>query len=548
MKKIVLIAGVCLSSLVAVHAQQDSTLNRTVIVENEYNPTVMDASKINVMPKVDEPKATKRNIDYATSLRPVSSWNYQAMSPVVREWETDKAYRGYLRAGYGNNGNADVKAGYLWDMTAKDRLNLSASLDGWNGDMPDGYVLDWKSRLYQTKIGLDYRHAFKKVDFLLGGSFRSQVFNYMPNPVSSLPASEIFDRQTQTLANVYLGLASTDENLPVQYTGEIGLNYWKQKYPTRIGEGNEKTVYAKANVWKAMDNQQFGVAADFRNYLYSMDDMEDATSLEVNPYYTWKNENVRVRLGAHVDWWSGAEDKVMFSPDVQLEYVFADSYVLFAKASGGRENRSLYDWAEITPYGVWRGGGIHPTYVNLDASVGLNASPMEGLWFQVAGGYQIRKDDWCYGESFGHELLYSGVLDKIDTKVAYGIAELKYDYKDNWGLSLKGTYYNWKISEWDWTGISEATALEFKPELELNAEAHFQVMTGLKIHAGYDYVKRYKGLVDPVNDLHAGAAYELLNNLQVFANVHNLLDKKYLRMDAYPAQGIHLLAGISLRF
>ena len=104
MRKIAIVASMCLFSWITAFAQQDTTMNRTVIVENEYNPTVMDASKINVMPKIEEPKAAKKNIDYATSLRPVSSWSYQAMSPVVREWETDKAYRGYLRAGYGNIG------------------------------------------------------------------------------------------------------------------------------------------------------------------------------------------------------------------------------------------------------------------------------------------------------------------------------------------------------------------------------------------------------------------------------------------------------------
>ena len=51
MKKIAIIAFVGLLPLSAVYAQQDSTLNRTVVVENEYNPTVMDASKINVLPR-----------------------------------------------------------------------------------------------------------------------------------------------------------------------------------------------------------------------------------------------------------------------------------------------------------------------------------------------------------------------------------------------------------------------------------------------------------------------------------------------------------------
>ena len=129
----------------------------------------MDASKINVLPKVEEP--------YATSIRPMSNWTYQAMSPMVRDWEPDAAYRGYFRAGYGNNGNVDARLGYLWDISKKDRLNLEASLNGWNGELTDLNDMDWKSRLYNTRVGLDYKHAFKKVDLMLGGAYRSQVFN-----------------------------------------------------------------------------------------------------------------------------------------------------------------------------------------------------------------------------------------------------------------------------------------------------------------------------------------------------------------------------------
>ena len=39
--------------------EKDSTLNRTVVVENQYNPEVMDAFKVNVMPEVEE--AAKAN-------------------------------------------------------------------------------------------------------------------------------------------------------------------------------------------------------------------------------------------------------------------------------------------------------------------------------------------------------------------------------------------------------------------------------------------------------------------------------------------------------
>lgn len=546
MKKIAIIAGICLFQLGKTYAQQDTTMNRTVIVENEYNPTVMDASKINVMPKVEEPKTAKRNIDYATSLRPVSSWSYQAMSPVVREWETDKAYRGHLRAGYGNNGNVDVKAGYLWDMTSKDRLNMVVLIDGWNGTLKDVSAMDWKSRLYHTKVGLDYRHAFKKVDFLLGGDFRSQVFNYMANPVAS--ATKGNDKQHQTLGHVYLGLASTDKDLTIQYKGEVGLNYFKQKYPTLLAEGDEKTFYLKGDIWKPLGDQSFGLKFDFNNYLYSMQEMEDDMSLELNPYYSMKGENVRIHLGAHVDWWSGSEDKVKFSPDVSLEYVFSGSYVLYAKAVGGRENRSFYEWTHLTPYWAPLSHAFYPTYVLFDASAGLMASPANGFWFNLTGGYQVREDDLCLGLELSRTPIAYTTFYQGKTKAAYGSIELKYDYKDLFGISVKGTYYNWKWEDSRESLLDESMALALKPEIELNANVDFKVLERLKVNVGYDYVKRYKGVFEPINDLHAGAAFELLDNVQVFGHVHNLLDKDYFRADAYPAQGLNVLAGISLRF
>lgn len=545
MRKIAIVASLCLFSWITAFAQQDTTMNRTVIVENEYNPTVMDASKINVMPKIEEPKAAKKNIDYATSLRPVSSWSYQAMSPVVREWETDKAYRGYLRAGYGNIGNVDVKAGYLWDMTPKDRLNLAVSVDGWNGDLKNRAGEDWNSRLYNTKLGLDYRHAFKKFDFLLGGSYRSQVFNYMWNSLEKY--TEAGDRQHQTLGNVYLGVASTDEELAVQYQGEVGLEYFSQKYPSVMEIENEKNFYLKGDIWKVFDEQSFGLKFDFKNYLYSPKDMVDATSLELNPYFNKQGDVFRIRLGGHIDWWSGAQDKVKFAPDVNLEYVFSESYVLYAKAVGGRENRSFYELTDLTPYWGWHSIFLNPTYVLFDASAGLMASPMNEFWFNLTGGYLVREDDLCFSLDTSYPRQYANFR-QGKTKAAYAGLELKYDYKDMFGLSLKGTYYKWEWEDTRALQVDETVALALKPEMELSVNVDFKVLEGLKVNAGYDYVKRYKGLVSPISDLHAGATYELLDNVQVYARLHNLLNKDYFRMDAYPAQGMNVLAGVSLRF
>lgn len=537
MKKIVILIGMGLLSCIAMFAQQDTTLNRMVIVENEYNPTIMDASKINVMPKMEDPKVTKKNINYATSLRPVSAWDYQVMAPVVREWDSDSAYRGYLKAGYGNIGNVDLKAGYLWDVTTNDRLNVAASLDGWNGTLHASDELEWDSRLYTTDVNLDYKHSFKKMDLMLGGGMRSQVFNYMGQS----------DRQHQTLGNAYLGLQSSDKEIPIQYATEIGFNYLKMKYPvSSLEEGNENNLYVKGNVWKPLEaSRMAGLNFKLDNYSYSSSKMEGATSVELNPYYTIHGEAWKLHLGAHVDWWSGEDNDLDVSPDVQAEYVFSNSYVVYAKAGGGRIVRSFRELTSITPY--WLTNALSATYVSLDAAMGLKASPVNGLWIDLSGGYQIRKND--YASVIMHPENSSSFFTGFEqgkSKVFYGGAELKYEYKDWFGFGVKGIYYNW-----EWNNARELATnapLWLLPELEVKVEAEAKVMDGLKVNAGYDYVKRCEGVYKPIADLHIGATYAIWENLHLFANINNLLDKEYARPDAYPAQGFKFLAGLSLQF
>ena len=544
MKRIAMIAGLGMMTLTAAYAQQNNTeLERTVVVENQYNPTVMDASKINVLPKVEEPSVPKSNIDYVTSLRPVTAWNYQTMSLMPREQMADMIYRGWLRAGYGTYGNVDVKAGYEGYVSPKDRLGVAASLDGWNGKLSGLNEEDWTSRLYDTRLGVDYRHSFRKMDLALGGYYRSQVFNYLYPFLADAPAG----KQHQTMANAHVGLASTDSNMPVSFTGEIGMNYFKQKYPAGVEAGSESDFYVKGDVLAPFMGQYFGLAFDLNACSYAMGEMKNSTSLEMNPYYRFEYGDWRIRVGAHLDWWSGAESRMNFSPDLNAELTFLDSYVLYAKAGGGRENRSLMELTDVTPYWMLAQSYLIPTYVSLDAQLGLKASPANGWWFNLAAGYQVRKDDLFFG--MANEKGLMAAFAQADSKVAFGSAELKYDYKDLFDCALKATYYHWDLSQPKAQDEqTKQVSLALKPELEVNAEVGMKPMAGLRVNVGYEYVKRCEGLYAPVSNLYVGADYALLKNLSVFGQVHNLMNKEYVRADAYPAQKMNAMVGLSLRF
>lgn len=538
MKKIAIIVFACILLLPAAYAQQDSTLNRTVVVENEYNPTVMDASKINVLPKMEEQAVAKKGIEYATDLQLVSDWNYEEMPPFVREWSAAHADRGYIRGGYGNYGNMDFKAGYVWDMTGKDRLQLGASINGWNGMFKDTDEMDWKSRFYSSRFRLEYSHTFSKAILNLGGHFGSQTFNYLPL------AEEASAKQTHTLGDFFIGLASVDEALPLQFRVQTGARYFGVKYPLKYVKptnfGKEAEIHTLGDVWGRLSGKRrLGIAFQMDNLMYSEDGlMNNRTSLCLNPYYVLEDDNWRVRLGIHVDWLSGDDSGVDMAPDVKMEYVFSDSYVFYLHVLGGRELNDFHRLNSLSPYWyMYR--SLPDTYVTMDAKAGLKGSPMEGVWFNVFGGYKIIKNELFYDLSLGRTFFCDD-----DAKVPYAGAEVKYGYKDLFDFSVKGMYCSWSPNG-NWTGGDIGKR---KPELELDFRADVCVFSGLRIHAGYEYVKRKESQIAPVSNLYTGACYEFLSRLSVFAHVDNLLNKTYTYESGYPAEKLNVLAGLSLKF
>lgn len=104
------------------------------------------------------------------------------------------------------------------------------------------------------------------------------------------------------------------------------------------------------------------------------------------------NDSWRVHVGANVDLSFGNGKAVRVSPDVKAQYVFSDSYVLYAKATGGRQ---LNDFRRLETYNPYLDPGqeVKDTYEQLNAGLGFKASPTPGLWFDIFGGYQNLKDD-----------------------------------------------------------------------------------------------------------------------------------------------------------
>lgn len=545
------------SQLMAQNTQpKDTTMNRTVIVEQEYNPDIMDASKVNVLPKVEEPTVSKKDVEYATTFFPATSIPNDMMRPYVGTEVQPGSYPGYIRAGYGNYGNLDFLANYLFRLSDRDKLNVRFQMDGMDGKLTmPGQDEKWKAYYYRTRANVDYIHQFNKVDFNVAANFGLSNFNLAPQE----PGKQKF-----TSGDFHLGLKSTDENYPVQFRAETNLMIYNRQnnntffFNEAIGETQ---VHTKGLVSGAIsDEQSINIGLDMRNLIYDKDFMlpdespvyENRTALALNPYYELNSDSWNLHVGASVDLSFGSGKSFRVSPDVVAQYIFSDSYVLYAQATGGKLVNDFRRLETFSPYAL-PVRSIQDTYEQFNASLGFKMCPYPGLWLNLYGGYQDLKDDLYQVNSEvdnnagpeGPMMPYRFLdLGFTNSNNFYAGMKISYEYKDIIALSAAGTYRNWDAKA--------EYALFLKPTAELNFNIDFRPIKGLNINLGYDYIGRSKveGIekVAAVSDLHAGASYNVFKGVSVYARINNILNKKYQYYLGYPTEGLNFLGGLSFRF
>lgn len=542
--------------LVAQNAN-DSTLNRTVVVENQYNPEVMDAFKVNVLPKLEEPTVEKKNIEYASTPQPLTVWPFVPMDVITTPQQQRLAQRGYFRASYGNRNNVDVKASYQWNLSSADRLGIMGSVYGFCGKM-DGYGINseqWDSRLFRTDLSADYKHDTDKICFSLGGNFVSQVFSYMP-VYTSLTA------QRFTMGDGYIGITSRKDAMPVEFGVQAGMKLFDASHELPLMYAlSEKHFFASGYMGGRLhdlSSQKVQVEISFNNLSYNEGEsgirwQPNYMQIMANPWYEFCNDAIRLRLGGKATWQNKAGSGFMFAPDIQFDLKFADTYRFFVYAGGGPELNTMRRLNQLSPY--WSREKSNPlitTNTAIDASLGVEGSPRPGVSFSLSGGYKYVQNDlfvnptpWIEPSSTN---LFHTFIEQDDSQLFYLNGTISYGYKDLFELSAEGTYYSWMLS-----ADKKNQLLFLKPELKFNLSFRAKVYREFYAHVQYQYESRVNitsslGRADAINNLMLSAGYEFVRSLNVFVRLDNVLNQNYLTSVGYLGQGFNAMAGLSVRF
>ncbi len=556
------------TSIKAQEQSKDTTHIRTVVVEQEYNPTLMDASKVNVLPPVEEPKVTKKEVVYDTKFSPSYMFPKTSIEPFMGTETLKKANPGYIRFGYGNYGNIDSRLNYLFSISPRDQLNVDFSLMGMNGELELFNGNKWDARYYKTNAGINYQHQFSGANLNLGGNFGLSNFNYHneilmgihydPTEPPIIDPKTSIDKQKFTDASFLVGVETTNSDLPLQADVNMSFNHysrqndWLDKTATKenIEANKESKLQTAADVFAPInDESRIGVFFTMNNFFYSSDSIENYTTTDFNPYYEYQDDHWKMRLGAHVDLAFNFGKSVNVAPDVYIAYLFSDSYMLYVTATGGRQVNDFRRMETLNPYALLS-RRLEDTYEQVNASIGFKASPTAGLWINLFGGYQnLKKDVFQHNESLVpvtdvNSLYLWEDLDQTNSNNVFAGATFSYSYKNLVDLTLSGIYRNWSVDN--------DLALLMKPLFDLDFRTVFRPISPLDIELGYRYIHRTESNLmkrfDPVSNLHAEVTYRLYKGASIYVKADNILNQDYQYFYSYPTEGINFVGGVKFLF
>ena len=446
---------------------------------------------------------------------------------------------GYLRVGYGNYGNLDARADYLFRFSAKDQLRLTLDVDGTDGKLDRGEGWDkWNAYDYHTRAAVDYIHRFQRVDLDAAARFGLRNFNRLPDMAPG--------KQKFTSGDVHIGVVSTEQEKPVQFRAETNLLLYQRQHGYGYEDAQEAIVRTRADVWGALsEGQSVGIVFRMDNLIYQDIAFENYTALGLAPYYAYRQDNWDIRAGLHIDPLLGFGEGFRLAPDIRVQYAFPARLVLYAQAKGGKLLNDFRRLADLSPYAE-PAAQLDATYEQINAAAGIKVGTLSGFWAHLYGGYQVLKDETYFTALPMGGNSYALGLSTWNMNNSYVGGELSYSYRDIVTFRANGLYRNWSLGS-----DGSESMLAFKPTAEADVKLEVHPIAPLRLHVGYRticWTKVEGERMDPVSNLYAGATYDLFQGFGLYARLDNLLNKDYRYDWFYPTEGFNLVAGLTFRF
>lgn len=600
MKRYIALWG-CLLAVMAAMAQTDTTLNRNVTVEREFQPVVQAAGKINQKPAITETTLPEHPVvysDYNALLSPAFNTN-DLLSQPTRFAEPEPLH-GYVRGAFGHP-NTLFDFRYMLNglnnsgKKAKDQLDVYAH-----------HRAEWGRRAdSHTRLGLRFGHSFSTCQLYFGlegrNTFYTRHGRYFDPTTETLTIdkpSQLLpeDKQTTWGVDTFVGVKSNKKQ-DFQYKIQAGYTLFAlPQYAT------EHQVRSVLDLAYKMSRHRIGLNLSAIDAFITTDQIIDSLynprhAIRIEPFYAYGGKRFNLHAGVNLDlnigrgqMMSGMEN-VSFapSPNIQFEGQIAKEWLTMYGDIRGSFGTGIYQaYMESMPYrSLERGITSHHVagYKPVDATVGFHIKPYRDLLINIYGGYAYEKNQITLIATAAD---FTGAVSGLSHRTGdfvyayseYGRgkigANFHYHYQDIIQINLGGNYYIWGCFGHEDFGEKDNPPYQkdYKKLLEKFYEDGKIPEDAIYGRANWDLHLRIDGRIDehwslysdnlfagkrlalttigtktlkPTVQLNLGCQYEQ-DNWTAFLQLNNYIHRHNDIYYGYQSEGINFLLGGSYKF
>lgn len=464
----------------------------------------------------------------------------------IREEAPAKVYNGQLSLGYGsyatpyfdgfiNSGRDKEK---LLGAKAFYRASGKGPVDGENSAGGDAGV---------SLYGMTFTKNISASGEL---GFENRFSHFYGYPAGSVPEGDA-ERQSYNRFRISAGISNT-RNTDFTYNLGTRFNYLSDAFDAQETE----VVFDFGSAYNISEKSSVGIVAG-----YTLLSRKDAgvevvprSLLSLNPTYMfYPAENLRMYAGVVVGYDTDTLDarELHVYPDLRITYPLSPSVDLQASLRGGLEKVSLH---RLSDENIWLDANIPLFHTNklYDFQVGVNGRVGNKVSFTSGVSMASLKNWYYYVNGFDDPLKFVPEYDEETTMRTNFFASLGFVQQKAAKFLVRGDVYGYSRENdeevWYRPRYKVTSEVRFNLYDKLLFDVNLIAQGGMKAKwyttpSAYDVID-----LDAALDLNARMEYIVSDSFSAFVQANNILSSEYPIYLNYPARGLQVLGGLTIRF
>ena len=478
--------------------------------------------------------------------------------------------KGYLFLNAGNYANINGAFGYRLVENDKNNLSFSFMHNSTNGDInyvqepQEGVAGNSNNAYLMDNLGqLNYMHLAESLKLNMHLSYLNSQFNYYGNPFEF---ERYFDNEKYNygLLSAKVGMESAESDL-LNYRGFIDFKNFntKQSQTPQFDWMKGNQIHAFVGFDKPFRNSsKIGVDGSIVTTFYN-GSADNYFLFNAAPYVLFGSANTHAKLGVDLLFQNSENAKMRIVPNVDLMWGVTERSSLYAKIHGGFKHNTLPEIMTESRY-ILTSNPIKASFTHIDLEAGTKIGEVNGFRFDVFGGYK-KTDDKHFLILNGRDIISGDAIGPFmeTIKPIYGTLSHSYIggmiHSNIWSpldvsLRLKKNFYDVSEVMNNDTEIADAKAYN-TPGVDVDIMASLELIQDLKLTLNYyfagdrwtNYENRNIKMAN-INDLNIGGVYDINESFSLNIKANNILSQKYDIWYGYPAQGVNVAGGFTLKF